>query len=264
MNKTIAIIGALAIGAASLNAQEQLSVSATVGWESEYVFRGESLAEEIFTPAIDVSMGGMYAGLWAALPSDRDADVKTELDLYAGYSMAVSELVSLDFGGTYYTYINDIQDVIDDNDDTADNSFEIYVGGAFDVMFSPSIYAYYDFDVENFTLESSAGYSWGLAEGLSLDLGVYLGWVMINDDENNKGRYVPEDDESEDLFVEGEDTYWYYGASLDLVYSFTDTASFSIGGRFGGSSEDTLVDEWRTMSMEDSKFWWGWSFTAGF
>src|SRR5690606_22332390 len=120
---------ALALGATALPAQmdmEDLSMSVTFGWESEYVFRGVQRADEIYAPSIDFSMGGAYAGVWAALPVDDDGVLGGghETDFYAGYGLALSDLVSLDLGVTYYTYNNSAGASLLTREDT----LEAYIG----------------------------------------------------------------------------------------------------------------------------------------
>ncbi|MEM9025832.1 MAG: TorF family putative porin, partial [Verrucomicrobiota bacterium] len=199
MNKTItSMIAALGL-AVSANAQE-LSITSTVGYESVYVFRGAELADDIFHGAVDLSYGDFYAGIWTAQPITGGQD--NEIDFYAGYGLAVSDLVSLDFGGTVYYY----PEIGEGGDET---TFEAYIGAAFDVLLSPAAYIYYDFDLEVLTLEGSIGYSVPLSDDTSFDLGGYLGDI--------------EPDEG--------DSQFYVGATADVSYTFTENASGSVGIR---------------------------------
>lgn len=219
MNKTIAsVIAALGV-AVSANAQD-LSITSTVGYESVYVFRGAELADDIFQGSVDLAYGDFYAGIWTAQPLTSSQD--NEIDVYAGYGFAASDLVSIDFGGTVYYYPE-----IGSGDET---TFEAYVGAAFDVMLSPAVYVYYDFDLEVLTIEGSIGYSVPLSDVSSFDLGGYLG--LIEPDEG--------------------DSQYYVGATADIAYSFTESTSGSIGIRVS--------------DLEDggSEFYWGASFSAGF
>jgi uncharacterized protein (TIGR02001 family) len=228
MKKIIATLSALA--AFSFASAQELSVSTTFGYESEYIFRGVQFAEEIFTPALDFSVGGAYLGFWAALPA-KEAD-GNELDVYAGYGMALGDVLSLDVGATYYTF----PDSEDDFFDTDVNSLEFYVGISADVMGAPSAYIYYDVDLEVLTGEVSGGHSIDIADNTSLDLSAFLGFVSPD---------------------EGDD-YTYYGASVDLGYSFTDAASAALGVRWSGASEDYMYDG------DSNTFWYGFAVTAGF
>ncbi|MEX0324757.1 MAG: TorF family putative porin [Puniceicoccaceae bacterium] len=227
MKKTIAILAAAVAGTSLVNAQE-LSISTTVAWESDYVFRGVQLAEEYFAPSIDISYGDFYAGIWAALPVD--AMYGNEVDFYAGYGVGLSETVSADFGFTYYTY----PDAGDEFFDSV-NTFEIYGGLSFEAPLSPSVYVFYDFDLEALTIEASGGHSVEISEEGTVDFSAYLGYVD----------------------ADGFDWY-YYGLGVALTHSFTDNASASVGVNWYGSEEDTMF------GGDDNEIAYGVSFSAGF
>lgn len=228
MKKLSAILAASVAGACVSQAQE-LSISSTFAWESDYVFRGVQLAEEFFAPAVDLSYGDFYAGIWAALPVD--SQFGNEVDIYAGYGVGVSETISADFGFCYYTYPDAGSDFFDDV-----NTFEVYGGLSFEAPLSPSVYAYYDLDLEVLTFEGSVGHSAEAGEGATFDIAAHIGYVDPNDG----------------------DSYTYYGASVGYAYAFTDNAAFSIGLNWYSSSEDYMYDgdsDALTVST---------SFTAGF
>lgn len=225
MKKTIAILAAVVAGTSFAGAQE-LSISTTVAWESDYVFRGVGLAEEYFAPAIDISYGDFYAGIWAALPVD--SEFGNEVDYYAGYGFGLSETVSADVGFTYYTY----PDAGDDFFDSDVNTFEIYGGVSFEAPLSPAAYVFYDFDLEALTLELSGGHSVEVSEKGTVDLTGFLGYVD----------------------ADGFDWY-YYGLGASLTHSFTDNASASVFVNWYGSEEDTIMGD-------DNELSFGVSFTA--
>jgi len=229
MKKITTILAAIVAGATIAGAEE-LSISSTFGWESEYIFRGVQLADEYFSPAIDLSYGDFYAGLWAALPVD--SEYGNEVDFYAGYGFGLSETISADVGFTYYTY----PDAGSDFFDSDVNTFEIYGGLSFEAAFSPAIYVFYDLDLEVFTIEASGGHSVEVGEQGSVDLSLFLGYVAPN---------------------EGSD-YAYYGAGAAYSYAFTDSASFSIGVNWQGADETYMFSD------KDNKFSLATSFTAGF
>lgn len=285
---SLAALAAALIAAPAASAQyvvpEELSISATFGWESAYVFRGVQLGEETFHPAIDVSydagFASIYGGVWTALPLD-DAEGEAfgdEVDVYAGAAFGVSDLITVDVGFTYYIYPNAEENFYD----APDNTFEIFTGVAFEVFLAPAIYAYYDFDLENFTLEASGGYSVDVYEGASIDLGAFLGWVSLGDGNEVLSEFTPGMDDNPDTtdvdestpdVSETEDSYIYYGVSADFSYAFTDNAAFSIGVRFTGSSEAQIgdYDDRRTFGvtgdpddLEETALYFGWAFTAGF
>ena len=212
MDKIIAsLIAALGL-AVSANAQD-LSISTTVGYESTYVFRGTELADDIFHGAVDIAFLDFYAGIWTAQPITGGED--NEIDFYAAYGFAASDLVSIDLGGTLYYY----PEAGSSADET---TFEAYIGAAFDVILMPAVYVYYDFDLEVLTLEGSAGYSVPLSDVTSFDLGAYLGYIEPD---------------------EGEGQY-YLGSTADVCYSFTVTSSGSIGIRFSNLKDGDSEFYW--------------------
>ncbi|MEL7028545.1 MAG: TorF family putative porin [Pseudomonadota bacterium] len=238
---------ALLAGAGGAANAEELSISATWAYESEYIFRGVQFSDSSFQPSLDISYGAFYIGAWAALPvGDNDVAFGDEIDLYAGYGFDISDLVSADVGVTYYTFpdaASGFFDTLDEEDGTGANTVEPYVGFAFAVPLDPSVYFYYDFMFDTFTLQGDAGYSYPLTDEASFDLGAYVGHVFDDDDDAD---------------------YTYYGVSADVGYAFADNASGSLGVRWGGSSEDTFFDDINDGTVQDNSFWWGLSFGAGF
>lgn len=205
MKKTTAIVAAILAGASVASAQE-LSVSAAVSYESDYIFRGVRLADEFVAPSVDISYGDFYAGVWAALPWDSEDE--TEVDYYAGYGFGVSETVSADVGVTYYTYPD------------SENTVEIYGGLSFEAPLSPAVYAFYDFDLEALTLEVSGGHSVEVSETTAVDVSAYLGYVD----------------------AEGGFDYFYYGAGVAYVVTLAENASWNVGVNWYGADNAMEAD----------------------
>ncbi len=80
------------------------ALSANLGYNSEYVFRGIPQKSSSAFAGADFSMGGLYLGSWAA-----DVGDGLEVDFYGGYGFSVGEF-SLSVGGTWYTYTGDFDD----------------------------------------------------------------------------------------------------------------------------------------------------------
>ncbi len=195
----------------------ELSVTTSVDVVSDYVFRGVSLADTSVQPGVEASYGNFYAGTWFSNGIGDTADEGiTELDLYAGYGRDLTDLIAMDVGVTYYHY-PESGDLFDTKGGFA-GSYEVFGGLAFDTMLSPSVYAYYDFNFDAFTLEGGVSHSFPLSEKVSLDVGATAGLVDAED---------------------GVD--WEYGQlSASLGYAFTDNASTYIAANYALSSEDTL------------------------
>lgn len=237
MKKTILTFAAIsALGVAAYASQDGLSATVTVGWESEYVFRGLQLADSSVQPAVDINYMGYYAGVWASFPIVANQTFSKEFDFYAGYGMDLSETVNLDLGVTEYYYPS----AHDISKDIYKSTTEVYVGFSFDVISTPSIYLYYDWRLKDFTVEGHVGHSFEVAEQVSFDVGASLGWVA-NDKETKT--------------VEGPD-YLYGSATVDLVYKLAENAKAYAGPRISFNDYDNITNE--------SNLWWGVGITAGF
>lgn len=244
MNKVTALVAASLAAASVATAQDEMSVSATFEWQSDYVFRGVQLAEETFMPAIDVAYGDFYFGVWAALPVDSKLGNGTEVDFYAGYGFAVSELVSLDIGATYYVYPS-----LDNAESfgLGPNTLEFYVGLSFDLPLAPSFYIFNDIELDVWTFEGSIGHTFEVSETAGVDVGAHLGYTN----------------------EEGGDSQYYGGVGVAYVYSFTDSASVSVGVNYFYSEEDQLgsgrlANGSYFLGGDSDALTYGISFTAGF
>ncbi len=241
----MAMIGAA--GAATSASAEELTLSTSWAFETEYVFRGVQFSETSFQPDVSLGYGGFYLGAWAALPvGDDDVAFGDEIDVYGGYDFGLTDLVSGGVGFTYYTFpdaSSGFFDTLDEDEGTGANTFEIFATFGFDTFLAPSATVYYDFMFGTVTLEGGIGHSIPLAEALSLDFGTTIGHVFDDDDGGD---------------------YTYYQATADVSYAFTDSVSGAIGARYGMSSEDTFFDDINNGTFQDNSFWFGASLSAGF
>ena len=204
--KKLLVIAAFLAAFSSVRAETNMSAS--VGYDSKYIFRGVELADESMTVSLDVEFDDAYLGLWTNQPITGGFD--NEFDFYGGMGFDVAEGISMDVGGTLYYY---------PESGSGSETFELYTGFAFDTELSPAFYIYYDLDLEAFTFEGSIGHSYEMDENASLDAAAFYGHV------------------DGDGF-----NYSYYGASLDVVYSLSDTSAASVGIRYTNGS-DGLSDK---------------------
>jgi len=252
MKKQILITAALMAITSPASAQD-VSVSTTVGFESRYVFRGVQFAQTSIQPAINLSYGGFYGGAWFNLPiGDDDLAVTPggeELDLFAGYTLAIDDAFTLDAGVTYYTFPDLASGFFDlfeeDGDGLGANTIEAFVGVALTGPLSPSLYFYRDFNFDTFTVESSFSHSIAIAQKTSFDLGGAVGYVIDDDDGGD---------------------YLYGAASADISYALSDTGSVSAGVRYGGSDINggSIFDDANAGTFKSAGFWWGLGLTASF
>ncbi len=227
MNKKIAslILATLAVGA-SLSAQapaSSYSVTVDFPYASKYVFRGVQYAEDSFQPSVKFTSGSFYAGLWTNQPITSNID--NEIDFYAGYGFKLSDTWSLDVGGTLYYYPE-----LDDSTGLDNNTFEGYVGvnGTFG-SFTVGAYAFNDFTLDAFTLQSTIGYSVALNDKASFNL---LGTI---------GKVSPD---------AGGD-YTYYGVGATVPYKLSANATLTAGIQYATHDID-LVDDghfWGTLGI---------------
>jgi|TARA_B110000037_G_scaffold223120_1_gene302382 uncharacterized protein (TIGR02001 family) len=250
MNKSINLIGVAAFAAVSSISAQEVSVSSAFGWESACVERGQQHADESFQPSIEFAVDDFYAGIWGSFGLNDNTSAATTLigddrvEYYAGYGFAISDSISGDVGVIYYTYSS--AESFDN-----DNTVEIYAGATFDVVAAPSIYVYYDFDLENVVFEGSVGHSLEISEGVALDLGAAVGYKIIGEAVNNLGPAGNEDD------------YVYYSAYADLSYAVNENASVSVGARYGKNSVDNQFGDLDD-APEDDAFWYGFSGSVSF
>ena len=240
--KTTASLLVLAAAMAATPAAAQdadVSVSVTVDYVSEYVFRGVSFESEAVQPGVEVAVGNFAAGVWAStgLGGDSIAD-SDEIDFYAGYGWDLSDTVNLGVGATWYHF--------PDGGDT----FEGYVGLGFDTPLAPAVTAYYDVELEAFTLEGGIGHSVPTGDKTSLDLGAVGGFVT----------------------ADGPGDYEWITASAALSYAVSDSGSVYAGVNYSLSSEDTLNAQVTRLASgtdvfattDNDLFWFGVGVAAGF
>tara|TARA_R110002020_G_scaffold229581_2_gene440379 strand:+ start:344 stop:1108 length:765 start_codon:yes stop_codon:yes gene_type:complete len=214
-----ALLGATALAPAAMAQDKVLGYSVGVDLVSEYVFRGTSLGQESIQPYAEVSAGNFTAGAWFSTGVGADSELSgDEVDLYVGYSVPLEGDISLDLGATYYHYPQG--GALFETENGGAGSYEVSASVGFGaVPLAPSLTAYYDFTLEAFTLEGSAGYSVPLGETVSFDLGGTIG------------------------LVEGDGFGYQWGqASAAISHAVTDSASLYIGANYVLNSDDNTLD----------------------
>ncbi|MEX0323361.1 MAG: TorF family putative porin [Puniceicoccaceae bacterium] len=206
--KKLILSFALLAGAVAQVQAEEITVTGTVGYETKYIFRGVALADDFFSPAVDVSVGDFYAGAWAALPIDSMFD--EEVDLYAGMNNSLSETTTLDVGVTLYTYPGS----------DADSTVEFYSGLSWDLPLSPSFYVFYDIDLDTLTTEFSFGKTVEINDTSAWEWGIHTGYVM----------------------PDVGDSLLYGGVSAAYTLTISENVSASIGANYYGASENITAD----------------------
>lgn len=229
MKKLISIAALMSTAAFAPTAFAQdVSVSTSIDYVTEYVFRGTSFEDAAIQPGVEVAVGDFSVGVWASTGLGENSLADTdEIDFYAGYGFSLSDTVSASVGATLYHF-----------PDAAD-SVEFSVGLGFDTVLSPSLTAYYDIDLEAFTLEGGIGHSVPVADKTSFDLGLTAGLVA----------------------VDGGD-YEYAQATAGIGYAFTDDVSAYVAANYVLSSVDSLG--FTDATKKDNLFFAGVGIAAGF
>lgn len=223
-------------------AGEDVEVSISLDYVSEYVFRGTTLAGDALQPSLELSFGNFTTGAWFSAPIDDATNAfADELDLYASYSVEISDEVSADFGVTLYHYpqsggLFDIGTGVGDA-----STVEVYGSVGLSGPLEPSATIYYDLTLKALTIEGSAGYSIPMADKTSFDLGVTIGLVSLD----------------------GPGDYQYGSVSTAVSYAMTEAASVYIGANAGLSSQNTFLNT-SNFAAKDSSLWFGAGFSTGF
>jgi uncharacterized protein (TIGR02001 family) len=192
-------------------------VEANIALSTDYVFRGMSQTDE--NPAISGGFdyafdSGFYLGTWASNVDFGD-DTSTEIDLYMGYAFDLTDFVSLDLSAVQFIY----------PDETDSLNYEEYIASlgfsdaSVGVVYSPD---YLNSGTAAVIL--NAGYSFALAEEISLDFGI---------------GYTKVDDET-DLDFDGKNDYIDYSIGLTVTFGGVD---LSLVGYATDISNDKLADD---------------------
>lgn len=187
---------------------------------TKYVFRGVQFQDFSVQPSVFVSHeSGAYGGVFANAPTSHGTE--TECDLFAGYQFGNEKLVG-DVGGTLYF-------LPDEDIRGARQTFEAHAGVRYIPVknLSTALFGYYDFNYEAWTGEVSAAYAIMLDEAghsympAYLNLSVYAGYSSGNDTIHGMG------------IGKVEDSYAYYGVSVEVPVRLTKRLTSNIGVQYG-------------------------------
>ena len=90
-------------------------VSGNLDLSSDYFWRGASQTggASAVSGGLEVEGNGLYGGVWASQVDFND-DASYEYDFYAGYALAVSDKISLDFSVVQYNYNDGDYDAVEE------------------------------------------------------------------------------------------------------------------------------------------------------
>ncbi len=124
MFRKAVVFSAIAIAAFGSDTVLASPLSANIGYNSEYIFRGIPQKNSSAFAGLDLSAGGFYLGTWGA-----DVGDGLEIDYYGGYGVEVGDF-SLSAGGTIYTYTGDFDDTYQEFNFSAGYAFLTFEAAA--------------------------------------------------------------------------------------------------------------------------------------
>jgi len=104
MKRTLTVISLAASLAAVSTPALAVDLSANIGYNSEYIYRGIPQKSSSAFGGLDLTASGFYLGAWGA-----DVGDGIEIDYYGGYGFEVGDF-NFGIGGTIYTYTGDFDD----------------------------------------------------------------------------------------------------------------------------------------------------------
>lgn len=232
----------------------KLSLSNTIAFESQYMFRGHGIADHSIQASVagnyELFKGSLYGNVWTGVPVGNNASsFAHEVDFTIGYKLPMSEKYTLDFGCFHYWYPDNTAGAV------ANRTNEFYAGVSYNgFCINPAAYLYYDINLETITGELSAGYGWDLTkvgfQKTTLDLLGSLGAVSANDADGDQ--------------IDGKthNGYMYYCLTADVTYHFNDDSLAAVGVRYAGNNDNQATGN-AVYDREDN-IWWGMKFTVGF
>ena len=199
---------------------EEDNASIAVGYNTSYIFRGVNYGDDQITAQIDYALEGtpLAIGAWYGNPTTgrgQNPAHTDELDLYATLSHSFGAVEAW-LGYTAYLY----------PENGASNTNEIGTGigsavGPIDLALS----AYYDFDIQGYYFDLTAGHSFEINDIISLDLSAGISYGI---DYNSGGS-----DFNSVLVV----------AALPIKLTDTATLKPYVAGNFALSAIDAFQDD---------------------
>ncbi len=158
--------------------EEKPETDLTVGIYSQYVWRGWTFSEDsmVIQPSMTVAYKGFAANIWGNLDTEQyDATASetnnwNETDLTLSYDWAMA---GLDFGIGYIYYALD----------GGDDSQEVYAAMSKDILLTPTLTIYRDYDsFPGWYISAEISHSFPLGDSMSLDLGAKASYLVADEE----------------------------------------------------------------------------------
>ena len=214
---SLALFVAIIFLTASVYAEEpKTSGYASVDLMSNYVWRGQKLSNSVVVqPSVGITYGVFGANIWANYDSDSKIDEGdghgefNETDVTFSYTRSMDKWT---FGAGYIYYALN----------NANDTQELYLSAAYDILLKPTLAVYYDFDEGNGAfLVASVGHSFEVAKGINWNIGASASYNI-----NNKVMGFDED---------GDDFSNFYNAELSTSLNIPVWKAISITPKFAYS-----------------------------
>jgi len=208
---------------------DDLSMSITTDYVSEYVFRGVTLAGDAIQPGVSVTYDDFTVGVWGSVPMGNEAEAfPDEINIYAFKEWDFGDSIDLRLGGTIFHYPGS-GDLFEFDNDLA-NTIEGFIGIDFDLPLNPGATGYYDVDLERFTLELDFGHVFTLADLFYVEPGLTLGISDANDNLD----------------------YHWATSFIEMGVDVSKSASVYARASYSNSSADTFADTSFDLSDPDT------------
>jgi hypothetical protein len=256
MNKTL-LTAALALSlassvygqaaAASSGPLSDLTVSGSMDYESQYIFRGKKVTNSAFQPSVNfaypVQGGSLNVYMWTSQPIGRQSNGtpggNNEIDtgLYWQHAIPGVDNLTGEIGYQMYWYPNGGDGSFAA---AAQRTHEFHVGALYDttsltsykVNLSPKVYLYHDVILDSTTLTGSIGYTWDLSDsvglkGVTLNPGFTLGWTSIGRSFGDVGGQ------------NWNNSFTFWQLDLELDYKLNTSTTFFLAGHYAGNNDGT-------------------------
>jgi uncharacterized protein (TIGR02001 family) len=171
-----------AVSATAALAAIEVEGDAYVGFFDKYLWRGFDLSGStgVVQGGMDLSYKGFSLGYWTNIQAVDDTDESTafrsgeatETDIVLDYSFDLGDKVSVSVGNIFYSL------------EEADDTNEAYVGVTLNMIFEPTLTAYYDWDEadeDGLFFTAAVGHSMDITDGLSVSLGALVSFNQESD-----------------------------------------------------------------------------------
>ncbi len=238
---------------------DRFSATVSVGYESEYVFRGIKEAGHSVSPQVDLGYDfgagfSAYVGYWGSYELAQDNSDLQESDLYAGITYTVKN-VTFDVGVINYIYADNSSDEWEWKAAVSYDTSEFL--GDFNVC--PSIAYFYNNKLDTNTVELGLSYSAPVMKWINGD-----NWLTL--DSSAIYGYVAREGSSARAYS---GDYSYFQLKSDVRIQITNYCWYSLGIRYSWASDNAVrgSNEYAnpaSIADERGHVWFGTAISFGF